>query len=272
MAEFQELKAPPLDSTNGGAPIHKETALKTVLGALDVLEFLGTQEGFVRLTDISASLGLAKGKVHRLLRTLLSRNYVIQDPATRGYSLGLSAWVLGREAREIRSLVDAVQPQMEELCSLSEETVILSVLEGFSQITLYTKRGPHLVHVFVREGALAPLHATATGKAILALLDEGYLEQLAARGLPRYTERTITTVPGLVREIRAARKRGYASAIDEWAADLSAVSTGLREQARGTYLSLGIAFPTSRATSARMRQLGELVKEKAGEAQRFLEG
>lgn len=268
---LQELKTPPPGTGKRPTTERPEKSLKTVLSALDVLEYLGTQEGFVRLTEISAALGLTKGKVHRVLRTLLSRNYVLQDPATRGYSLGLAAWVLGREAREIRSLVGVVQPQMGEMRDLSQETVLLTILEGDSQITLYTRRGPHPVHVFVREGARAPLHATATGKAMLALIGQDFLEQFAARGLERYTERTITTLQKLKREIQETRGRGYALAVDEWAHGLSAVSAAVVEHTRGAYLSLGIALPTSRASSARMRELGELVREKAREVQGFLD-
>jgi IclR family acetate operon transcriptional repressor len=249
----------------------QRSQLKTVFAALDVLEYLGAHEGFVRLTDVNTALGFPKGRVHRILSTLAAREYVTQDPVSRGYALGVRTWLLGRQARTVRSLVDLVQPELDELCQASGETSLLAVLDDFSQITICTRRGSHPVHVFIREGARAPIHATSSGKAMLALLGDEYLEALCAQGLTRFTDRTIQDRKELGRQVEEARQRGFALATDEWAEGLSAVAAACRDGGSRTPMAITICFPTGRVSEARVTELGNLVKSKAEKVARFLD-
>jgi len=249
----------------------KKGQLKTVFAALDVLEFLGAHEGFVRLTDVNTALGFPKGRVHRILSTLAARDYVAQDPVSRGYALGVRTWLLGREARTVRSLVDLVQPELDELCRISGETSLLAILDDFSQITICTRRASHPVHVFIREGARAPIHATSSGKAMLALLGEDYLEALCNQGLTKFTDRTILDRQGLAREVEEARRRGFARSTDEWAEGLSAVAAACSDPANRTPMAIAVCFPTGRVPEERIAELGELVRAKAEKVSRFLD-
>lgn len=244
--------------------------LKTVVAALDVVEYLAEHDGFVRLTDISRDLGLPKGRVHRILTTLKSRQYARQDSLTRGYSLGLQAWLLGRGAKMVDALINAIRPELQQLCSEAQETVILGMLDEDAILNVFTKRGPHPIHAFVDEGTRAPIHATSNGKAILGLLDEEFIRRLAEKGLERYTDKTVTDFETLKRDVDEAKRLGYAVVIDEWAEGLSAIGAPLETQDPLSPMSIGIGLPTSRVSQDRIGNLGEMVRSTAERVARRL--
>src|SRR5918999_791866 len=55
-----------------------------------------------------------------------------------------------------------------------------------------------------------PLHATSTGKALLAFLPPEELDTAFAQSLPQFTDRTITDPTELRAELDRVRRRGYA--------------------------------------------------------------
>jgi IclR family acetate operon transcriptional repressor len=234
--------------------------LKTVLAALDVVEYLAARKGFVRLTDISRDLNLPKGRVHRILTTLKSRQYARQNPLTRGYSLGLQAWLLGRGAKIVEALIDAIQPDLEQLSAVARETVVLGMLDEDAILNIYTRRGPHPIHAFVGEGSRAPIHATSNGKSILSLLEDIYLRELAEKGLERFTEKTVIDYETLKRDVEEVKQHGYAVVIDEWAEGLSAIGAPLPTKEPLTPMSIAVGLPTSRISEDRIQELGKLVR------------
>lgn len=237
--------------------------LKTVLAALDVVEYLAAHKGFVRLTDISKDLNFPKGRVHRILTTLTSRQYARQNPLTRGYSLGLQAWLLGRGAKVVEALIDAIRPELEQLSAKARETVVLGMLDEEVILNIYTHRGPHPIQAFVGEGSRAPIHATSNGKSILSLLDDAFLRELVGKGLERYTDNTVVDYEMLKLDVEEVKRLGYAVVIDEWAEGLSAIGAPLATKDPLSPMSLAVGLPTSRISEERIPELGEMVRSAA---------
>ena len=148
--------------------------VQSVDRALDVLEVLARGEGPVGVGEIAAATGLAQGTAHRLLRSLQERGYVRHD-ASRKYSLGAAAFLLGDAAR--RSLARIARPHLTALVALSGETSNLAVLEGDDVVYLAQVPSPHTLRMFAEVGRHVPPH-TITG--LVALFDE--LDTTRARG------------------------------------------------------------------------------------------
>jgi DNA-binding IclR family transcriptional regulator len=64
--------------------------------------------------------------------------------------------------------------------------------------------------------AMAPAHATAAGKALLAHAGPGVLQSFIQRGFPRYTTRTIVTSDQLQQALALVLQRNFAVAREEW--------------------------------------------------------
>lgn len=243
--------------------LEQQNRLKTVLASLDVMEYLAASDEPVRLTDISRELALPKGQVHRILATLASRNYVQQDPNTRRYFLGLNLWLLGQHISPARPLLQAAQPLLDQMGEELQETTGLSMLSGDRLVYLYAKDGAHPVRAFVPVGGYGPIHATATGKAILAHQSPEFLGRMLNAGLEKFTENTFSEQAALVKEMEETRSRGFSIAVDEWSIGLAGVAAPILDRTGQAFAAIGISFPTSRVTDERIAQMGKIARRVA---------
>lgn len=199
-----------------------EGGLKSVASALDLLDcFVADEE--LGVSEIARRLGVAKSTAHRLLTTLMSREFVEQDAATGKYRMGLHVFELGQLVLQRTELRRRSTTLLEELRELSGWTVHLSIAQGADTLFLErlpTLRGMQVMHEFRRRW---PLHATSSGKAICAYDPEASRARVDA-GFPTFTEHTISTEVAFLDELEKVRRRGYATSREELMPDLASVA------------------------------------------------
>jgi DNA-binding IclR family transcriptional regulator len=178
--------------------------------ALQVLEHVA-ECGPASLGEIASALELNKSTAHRLLHSLTSTGFVVQDPQTRRYRcttkvVQLAAHVLRR--LEVR---DVARPTLEELAASTAETAHVAVLEDHEIVYIDKVEGRQAMQLTSRVGARGTCHSTALGKVLLASQSEvawqSYIDQ---RGLAPRTRRTITDAAGFFEELATVRDRGWA--------------------------------------------------------------
>src|SRR5699024_11499042 len=69
-----------------------------------------------------------------------------------------------------------------------------------------------------------PLHATSTGKLLLAHASDQTWEQVASEPLTRFTDATCTDIAQLAEELALIRHRGWSSAVGEWEDGINALA------------------------------------------------
>jgi IclR family transcriptional regulator, acetate operon repressor len=166
------------------------------------------------LDEIAQALDAPKSSVHRALATLRRANLARQDRRGR-YQLGLELIRLAYTYHERLDEPALVQPVLEELAEQFGETAHYAKLMSPEIVYLgkVTAPGQRLQLTSVI-GGRNPAHATAAGKALLALAlpDDGAVERFVAEHGPldARTEQTNTTAATLVGELARTRERGYA--------------------------------------------------------------
>ena len=201
------LEHPQPSPTRGGVQ-----AADTVLSILEMVAF--SQES-LGVTQIAAALGTAKGATFRHLQTLLDRGYVVQDPASSRFRLGLKAFSLGRSAPVEWDLAALLAAPMRHARDATGLSVVLSTPTLQGACVLATLPGTKIIEIGVRVGSILAMHASAQGKVLLAFGRPARLDRLADAGLARFTERTITSKAALSAEIEAVKMQGYAAAPEE---------------------------------------------------------
>ena len=99
------------------------------------------------------------------------------------------------------------------------------------------------------------------GKALLAGLADADVEELYPRGeLPKLTDRTIVSMPGLREELARIRHDGYCLDDQELEVGLRCVAAPVFSPAGGVDASISISGPTQRVSRPRMRVLARLVR------------
>ena len=167
--------------------------------------------------DLAERCGLNRSTAWRILATLEEEGLVDRDAATNRYSIGPAVARLAAAGAE--ALPRLARPHLEDLARRTGETVSLAVPRGLQLVYVDQVQAPHVMAADWL-GRAVPLHATSTGKALLAWLPEDELEALLAQPLPRFTASTITDPAKLRRELARVRKRGYAVSRGELEDDL----------------------------------------------------
>lgn len=226
----------------------------------DVLLAVGQHGGPVGVTELSLKLGLGKSVVHRILRTLEDRMLVGVVPGRPGrYTIGAAATAWGTSTSAGRDLMAAAAPELRPLLQRTGHTVTLSLLSGAQR--------RYLAQIAVR-GLLMPtdsglpLHAGASGRAILAFAPRGVHDQVFAAGLPALTRGTVTDADRLAEELQQVRAALVAVSVGEVFPGVGGIASPVlvAGEALG---AIGLCVPTVVLTPGRTEELSAAVRSAA---------
>ena len=236
----------------------------TLAKGLDVLEALSDVEE-IGLSDLSRKQGVSGPTLFRILATLGACGYVHKSPAGR-YRLTLKAWEIGAKAVRRLALRDVARPFLERLAAETQETVNLSVMQGDGIVIVDKIDSPHAVRAETFVGLRAPVHCSATGKAIMAFERPQALDAALPARLARHTDATITDRADLARELAQVRRAGWARNREEWRPGVCAAAVPVRDATGAVAASLSVTVPTSRFgnEAVRDRLVPALKKAAAG--------
>lgn len=226
------------------------SGVQSVDRALDVLEALAGHGGAASLSEIAATTGLPYGTIHRLLRTLLARGYVRQE-SDRRYALGGALVRLGGAAENM--VAAWARPYLARMVDLSGETANLAVLEGDFVVYVAQVPSPRRLRMFAEVGRRVPAHSTAVGKVLLADRPDA-AAILERTGMPRRTDRTITSVPEMLAELERVRERGYALDLGEEETGVHCLAVPVRDGQR-VVAGMSVSGPADRMKALDLAEL-----------------
>jgi DNA-binding IclR family transcriptional regulator len=222
--------------------------IPAVAQTLRVLEMLAGARQGQRVSHVAEELGVNKAIAHRILQTLVAGGYVRKDGATDAYLATFRLGALGLRQVETAGLDRWAQGTLDALARTTEELVRLAIASGpYLQWVAKSQGSNSRLVLDPASGADAVLHATASGKAWLATLEERYAEALIADATAQ-TPRTETDISRLREILEDARKNGYAITLEEMDPGVNAIAApifgdGPDSPATGT---VSIAGPASR--------------------------
>lgn len=247
--------------TTTAAPQGAQAALR----AIRLLKLFTPERPDMALGAVSRLAGLNKTTTHRLLAALQSEALIDKNPATGSYRLGPGLMALGVQALSNSDLRRRVRPTLKRLAKDTGETATLEVPIDDSMLILDEVAGSYVVSAGGNVGTRWPMHATSTGKALIAF-DVQVLERLDAK-LQRLTSNTIVDRNALEERLGQIRQCGYAETVDELEDGFSGVATVVRGSLGEVLGSLSICGPTQRLTDTRRTQLGRALRLAASELQ-----
>lgn len=244
---------------------------QTVHRAFDILETFTIQRPSLSLAEISDAVRLTVPTTHRLLKALQSEDMIYWDSGSRRYSLGPGVMRLAGVVLNRDDLVRVAQPGLEQLRSLTTETVGLHWLIGEERVCLVELASPLPIKMTSGVGRAYPIHAGAAGKVILAAMPDRQ-----ARTLLESAIRTKRISPArrqaLLDELPAIRRMGYATSQGETVPGAAAVAMALLNSAGAVVAAINITGPADRLTSAKMREASESLRAVGSHIMRQLGG
>lgn len=232
--------------------------------AIGLLEVLAAGEG-LGLSELAREAELPPSTVHRLLATLQKRGLVSHEPSTGLWTVGVGLFRIGSAYLRIRKLPEIARPVIQALLLEVEETVNVSMLDQREVVCVAQAESHAPVRAFFRLGRRLPIHASAAGKAILAVASDAYRETLLqGAGFERFTEGTLTSRKALDADLAGVAKRGWAIDDEEHTVGMRCVSAAILSEAGEPAGAVSVSAPSVRMAPERMELLGQRVKETAG--------
>jgi IclR family KDG regulon transcriptional repressor len=243
--------------------------MKSIKKAIEVLEALAERENGLGITQLSRELNLPKSTIHQILSTLKSVRFVEQNFENRKYHLGLRIFELGNIVQSQLQLRKIAHSYLYNLSRKTNETTYLVVLEGNRIVYIDCVESTARLRAHPLFGNLVPLHCTSLGKAIMAFLPEGKINEIIHNeGLERFTDNTITAPQVLKRELKEIRKRGYATDNMEHEEGIRCVGAPIRNHRKEVFAAISVSGPSQRFDPPRIQAMAKLVVEASEEISR----
>lgn len=197
------------------------------------------------LAELAKAVDVPSPTVFRLLRDLETRGWVFRSRA-KTYSLGPAVVGVAHMYLRRSSVISASEPVMRRLRDDTGETVSLTALAGNYRI--YVAECPSFQPLrFVHEvGALSPVHAGASGRAVLSLLDAETRRFVLSGPLEAYSDSTITDLDALEASIAEVQREGYAVSYGERSVGAVGIAVPFRDPVSDAPYSMAIFMPMVR--------------------------
>jgi DNA-binding IclR family transcriptional regulator len=231
--------------------------IQSIERAAAILRLLSGRSRRLGVVDLSGELGLPKGTVHGLLRTLQHVGFVEQDAETGKYQLGAALLHMGSSYLDGNELRTRALNWSDSLAGRAQEAVRIGTLHDSQVLIVHHVFRPDDSLQTLDVGSLLPAHASALGKVLLAY--HPYVaDELIKQGLTSFTSATICDRERLDRELQRIRHRGWASEIGELTPAQVSLAAPITDRSGLTAGAMGIFGPPDRLLTARQPR-GELL-------------
>ena len=230
--------------------------INSVLTAFRLLELIAEAER-VGLTALSRTAELPKGSVQRYLLTLKEAGWITETPeppvqwrlTSRGFSVCKNA---GRPS-DIRQLA---MPHLNSLQLATTETIHLAVPDARDVVLIERLDTSHPLRAFLPIGDRNPMHASATGLAIMSRYEDHQVEEYISQGLEQVAEKTITDPRVLREKIEKTREFGYSTNDRGLSDGICSTGAAIVDAEGKPIASVSVSGPASRLSADKLEMYG----------------
>ena len=219
--------------------------IQSIQRAATILRLLSGRSRRLGVVELAEEIGLPKGTVHGILRTLHTVGFVEQDWDSGKYQLGASLLHMGSSYLDGNELRTRALNWAAALATQSRESVRIGTLHERHVLIVHHVLRPDDSRQALDVGALIPAHATALGKVLLA--HHRYpADEIAGIDLAAYTPATITDIDQLQQELEEISERGWASEIEELFRGVASIAAPIEDRHHDVAGAIAISGPIDR--------------------------
>lgn len=238
--------------------------------ALQIIMAVATSdEADVGISQLSRQTGMSKAVVHRIVRTLVARDFFAYDEGSQRYHLGSGALVVGLAAVQRLNVPGAAAKHLEALVESTQETATLSVRTEHQRTYVRQHLSPREIHMSVRIGAQFPLHRGASSLAILAALDDLEIEEVIEEASAAGGGAGID-VERVRRQVGEIRDRGFSYSRGERQLGAAALACAIRLSDGTVWGAASVCGPADRFDERAVEEYSKEIRKTAASISRDL--
>lgn len=240
----------------------KESPIRSVDRALDIIEELSKHPKGLGLMELSRAVNLHKTTTFRMLSAIMTHGWIAKDPISGNYRLTLMLFEIGSKVSARMNILNVARPYLDDLTARMGETVHLVIRDGSEVVYLYKEDSLNqAIKMGSSIGSRNPLYCTGVGKAILAYLNEDELEEIwKASNIRQVTRSTITNLDQMKKELELTRQRGWAQDNEENEIGVRCVAVPILNRRGFPIASISISSSVFHITQANIPSIAKAVQ------------
>jgi DNA-binding IclR family transcriptional regulator len=227
-----------------------------------VLDLLGESPDGLTVAEIARGLAVHPSTASRLLGTVAAGGLIERDTITRRFRIGARVVGLAAAAIDRLPVVSQARPQLEHLSAVTSETANLAIRDGFHVVYVDQVTPAQTVVMASWVGRRSPVHASSSGKVLVAFGDRALQEAVLGSALDPITARTIVSPAELRRVWAQTRRQGYAASSGELEDGLVTIAAPVMADGRAV-AAISVSGPVFRLPRRDIPRLGHDVIDAA---------
>ncbi|MCC6888221.1 MAG: IclR family transcriptional regulator [Hyphomicrobiales bacterium] len=153
-------------------PASSQTSVRAVERAIDILQCFSPHKPWMSVLEIQRKVPLSRPTLYRLLQTLAAKGLIRIEGEPQRFALDYAVGALAHSWMAGLDVIGVARPILERLRAETGETAALFVRRGALRQCVLELTSPHVLAMSRGVGETDHLWRGASGKAILAFLDE----------------------------------------------------------------------------------------------------
>ncbi|MFJ8025708.1 IclR family transcriptional regulator [Streptomyces sp. NPDC096311] len=210
-------------------------------------------EGDLTVSEAARRLGVARSSAHRLLSTLVYRDFAVQNE-DRSYRAGPVLEIADKAQSNVGSLRAAALGPLRRLVDTLGETANLTIRTGRTVRFIASVESSQALRVGNREGMVFPAHQVSGGLVMLAALTDDELTALYANAPTDGSEERPDPAE-LRTELSAVRRSGTAVNLERSERGVVAIGRGVTDAIGATIAAVSVSMPSVRYSAGRVQEI-----------------
>lgn len=221
--------------------------VQSVDRALSILEMLAEHPEGIGIIELSEKLQLPKSTTHRLLKSLIARDFVYQHKENERYYASMKIAQLSTNIIDNIDIRQIARPYIEQLARDVNEVVHVCIRDGDSVVYIDKVESNRTLRMFSQIGKRAMLHCTGVGKVLLSGLSNEKIQDIILHtDLTKFTEATITSNEELFAEMENIRENKFSLDREEHEDGIYCIAAPIKDYTGKIVAAFSISGPVER--------------------------
>jgi DNA-binding IclR family transcriptional regulator len=195
---------------------------------LDVLEYFAQTKRPATSAEVADHFGWPRSSTFNLLTTLAEKGYLYEPRPRAGYYPTPKWLAMARMIAEVEPLPAWAHAVVAELSAQTGETVAIAAPAGTMAVFIEVVESSEPIRYFAAVGHRLPIHATASGRALLWQYAREERDALYRKvEFRQYGATTPISIDAVEAELRASIDRGYCRSFGDYSRDLAGIAIPL---------------------------------------------
>jgi DNA-binding IclR family transcriptional regulator len=216
--------------------------VSTIQNVARLLGLFTAERSVLSVTEASQLLELPKSSVSRLLKAMAQAGLLTPIAGRAGYRVGNLIFETSRRHRSNSPLSVMADEALAQIAKATGHTGYVAILDGPEVLGLRMRHGTRALRVVTAPGDRLPAFASASGRALLARLDDDAVRALHKAPLAPPSPHTPQSMADLLAALDIVRERGWAQATDECLPGVESLAISVHDRESGETVAICICY------------------------------